>query len=153
MDIHSLPHEDRKQWDEFVLITCQGSLFHTIGWKRILEKTFAYDFVFFAAYDKGQICGILPIFVVPKPLKGHVMVSVPFGVYGGVVAERSEAAQALLSAAKNLTVEKGVDSLEFRQMEKLDDALPTKDLYVTFVREIFDGEEKTCPPCLGSSDG
>ena len=27
-------------------------------------------------------------------------------------------------------------------MEKLDDALSTKDLYVTFVREIFDGEEK-----------
>lgn len=142
MEIRTLPNEDCKQWDDFVLTTRQGSLFHTFAWKRILEQTFAYDSVFLAAYDEGKICGILPIFVVPKPLKGHVMVSVPFGVYGGVVAESSEAIQVLLNAAKNLALEKGVDSLEFRQMEKLDEALPAKDLYFTFVREIFEGEEK-----------
>ena len=68
MEIHPLPNENSKQWDDFVLKTRQGSLFHTIAWKRILEKTFAYDSVFFAAYDKGQICGMLSIFVVPKPL-------------------------------------------------------------------------------------
>ena len=142
MEIRALPHEDDKQWDDYVLTTHQGSLFHMIAWKKVLEKTFAYRSVFLAAYDEGEICGILPLFVVPKPLKGHVMVSVPFGVYGGVVAERPEATQALLNAGKKIAIEKGSDSLEFRQIEKIDESLPTKDLYFTFVREIFDGEEK-----------
>jgi len=143
MEIRALSHEDDKRWDEYVRTTHQGSLFHMIAWKKVLEKTFAYRSVFLAAYDdEGEICGILPLFVVPKPLKGHVMVSVPFGVYGGVASESPEVTKKLLNVAKELAVEKGVDSLEFRQMEKVDDELPTKDLYFTFVREIFDGEEK-----------
>jgi len=142
MEVRVLRNEDHKQWDAYVLTTQQGSLFHTIAWKKVLEGTFSYGSIFLAAYDEGRICGILPLFVVPKPLKGHVMVSVPFGVYGGVVAERPEAIQALLNAGKNVAIEKGSDSLEFRQIEKIDESLPTKDLYCTFVREIFDGEEK-----------
>jgi FemAB-related protein (PEP-CTERM system-associated) len=142
MEIRTLSHEEYKQWDDYVLATHQGSLFHMIAWKKVLEKTFAYRSVFLAAYDAGEICGILPLFVIPKPLKGHVMVSVPFGVYGGVASESPEVTKKLLNVAKELAVEKKVDSLEFRQMEKLDEALPTKDLYFTFIREIFDGEEK-----------
>jgi len=48
---------------------------------------------------------------------------------GGVVAKCPEVTQRLLHAAKNLAVEKRVDSLEFRQMEKLDEPLRTTDLY------------------------
>ena len=70
------------------------------------------------------------------------MVSVTFGVYGGVVAKCPEVTQRFLHAAKNLAVEKRVDSLEFRQLGKLDEPLRTTDLYNTFVSEIFDGEEK-----------
>ncbi|MCA9423287.1 MAG: hypothetical protein KC592_19870, partial [Nitrospira sp.] len=73
MKVRALSHEDEKPWDDYVLTTRQGSLFHMIAWKKILEKTFAYESVFLAAYNEGEICGILPLFVVPKPLKGHVM--------------------------------------------------------------------------------
>jgi len=57
------------------------------------------------------------------------MVSLTFGVYGGVVAECPEVTQRLLHAAKNLAVEKRVDSLESRQIKKLDEPLRTTDLY------------------------
>jgi len=67
--------------------------------------------------------------VVLKTLKGHVMLSVTFGVYGGVVAECPEVTQRLLHVAKKLAVEKRVDSLGFRQMEKLDEPFRTTDLY------------------------
>ncbi len=143
MEVRGLPTEEHKQWDDFVRVARQGSLFHTLGWKQVLEKTFSYKSNFLVAYDDdGNICGVLPLFVVPKPLTGQVMVSVPFGVYGGVVADNLEATQKLLSAGKELAEERNVDSLEFRQIEALDETLPTKDLYFTFIREIFDGEEK-----------
>ena len=142
MEIRCLSSEHHKQWDDFISTVSQGSLFHTIAWRKVLEKTFDYHSVFLANYDETEICGILPLFLVPKPLKGHVMVSVPFGVYGGVVAKTQEAIHMLLNAAKKIAVEKGVDSLEFRHIEKLDEALPTKELYFGFSREIFDGEEK-----------
>jgi hypothetical protein len=142
MEIRTLSNEDSKQWNDCVRTTCEGSLCHTFAWERILERRVFYDSGFLAAYDGGQISGILPLFVVLKPLKGHVMVSVTFGVYGGVVAECPEVTQRFLHAAKNLAVEKRVDSLEFRQLGKLDEPLRTTDLYNTFVSEIFDGEEK-----------
>ena len=119
-----------------------GSLFHTTKWRRILEKTFLYTSCFLVVSEEDVIRGILPLYLVPKPLGGHMGVSVPFGVYGGILAEQSEVKEKLLKGAQNLAVEKNLDSIEFRQVEKLNDSLPTKDLYFTFMREIFDGEEK-----------
>ena len=85
---------------------------------------------------------LLPLFLVPKPVRGQNLISVPFGVYGGICAETAEAEHVVLKVAKDLAVSRKVDSLEFRQVNQMGEGLPTQDLYVTFVREIFDGEEK-----------
>ncbi len=142
MELRILASDSYKQWDDFVETARWGSLFHTIAWKNVLEKTFAYDSVLLAAYEKDQICGILPLFIVPKPLKGWIMVSVPFGVYGGILAECPSVTESFLESVEKLALARNVDSVEFRQEEKIDEELPTKDLYFAFVREILDGEEK-----------
>ena len=142
LEIRLLSECDAKDWDEFACSNTSGSIFHTLAWRRILERTFFYKSIYVAAYENGAICGIVPLFLVPRPFGGSVLVSVPFGVYGGIVAEGHAVAMSLLNAIKHMVVEKGVNSLELRQFEKLDERLPIKDLYYTFVREIYDGEEK-----------
>ncbi len=142
MNIRHVSNQEEKCWEEFVFRSPESSLFHSFGWKRVLEKTFAYGTDFFAAYEEDQILGVLPLYSVPKPLGGMSMVSVPFGVYGGLIAAGVDVKEELWKKAQALAQERKVDVLELRQVEKVNEVLPTKDLYYTFVREIFDGEEK-----------
>ena len=142
MEVREWNSSMSQEWDDFVYSSPTGSIFHTTSWKNILERTFHYQSISLAVYEHNRMCGALPLFLVPKPVRGKNLVSVPFGVYGGICAETAGAEHVVLNAGKNLAVSRKVDSLEFRQVEKLDEALPTKDLYCTFAREIFDGEEK-----------
>ena len=130
MEIREWHSSMAKEWDNFVHSAPNGSLFHTTRWKNVLERTFNYRSVLLSVYERDRIVGVLPLFWVPKPIKGQQLVSVPFGVYGGICADTQDAERLLLEAAQDLAIGSKVDSLEFRQMEKFDEALPTKDLYL-----------------------
>ncbi|MCP2938018.1 hypothetical protein NK983_35520, partial [Salmonella enterica subsp. enterica serovar Typhimurium] len=65
----------------------------------------------------GRICGVLPLAQVKSRLFGHSLVSLPFGVYGGVAADDDEAARALETEAQRIAQLLGVDHLEFRNVE------------------------------------
>jgi FemAB-related protein (PEP-CTERM system-associated) len=69
-------------------------------------------------------------------LFGHALISVPFCVYGGVLADDAEAQAALDRQATTLAEELGVDHLELRSRRRSHPDWPTKDLYYTFRRQI-----------------
>ncbi|MDR4483549.1 MAG: hypothetical protein R3B95_10065 [Nitrospirales bacterium] len=54
---------------------------------------------------------------------------------------------------KELAVENKVDSLEFRQMEKLDEALLTKICILPLFERSLTAKKKTWQPFPGSNDG
>ncbi|MCA9471137.1 MAG: FemAB family PEP-CTERM system-associated protein [Nitrospirales bacterium] len=132
----------RQDWDEFVAVSATGSFFHTINWKTVLEKVFGYTSMYFLVEEQGVIQGVLPLFLVKNPLGRKTLISLPFAVYGGLCAESPSASQQLKEKGKSLACELGVDFLEFRHVVANGDELPIKELYFTFIREIFDGEEK-----------
>ena len=132
----------RKDWDEFVAVSTTGTFFHTINWKTVLERVFGYTSMYFLVEEQGAITGVLPLFLVRKPLGGKSLISLPFAVYGGICAESLEASQHLREKGKGLSRELGVNFLELRHVMANGDDLPIKELYYTFSREIFDGEEK-----------
>src|SRR5699024_7107135 len=69
-------------------------------------------------------------------LFGSALISTPFCVYGGIVAETAEAYSALDARACELARELGVDYLELRQLEAGGPERPTKNLYFTFRKPI-----------------
>ena len=142
MEVKTYSPAYRDQWNDFVALSPTGTFFHTISWKTVLEKAFAYTPWYFFVECQGSIQGVLPLFLVKKPLRGHVLISIPFGVYGGICADSSEAVTYLQKKAESLADELGVDFLELRHVEPMGADLPVKELYFTFSREIFDGEEK-----------
>ena len=83
MVVASYTTANRGQWDDFVGVSSSGTFFHTINWKTVIEKAFGYTSLYFFVEDQGHIKGVLPLFLVKKPLRGRVLISVPFGVYGG----------------------------------------------------------------------
>jgi len=74
---------------------------------------------------------------VKSRLFGHSLVSTPFCVYGGAVADSAEDRAALETRARALAEELRVDYLELRNIEASAGEWGGKDLYVTFRKPIF----------------
>jgi FemAB-related protein (PEP-CTERM system-associated) len=65
-----------------------------------------------------------------------MLVSVPYGIYGGVAAEDKDAANALLMAAWRLLETEGADVVDLRSAKAVDPALPINRRYATFRRVL-----------------
>jgi FemAB-related protein (PEP-CTERM system-associated) len=134
--------EDRKQWDSFVLQHAHGSPFHLIAWQRAIEESFGYQPRYILATDGERIRGVLPLFLVRNPIIGRVLLSAPFAVYGGILADCIEARAGLYEHVRGLGQALGVDYIELRN------AYPEQcvgqanvDRYVTFSKEVPHDEE------------
>jgi FemAB-related protein (PEP-CTERM system-associated) len=135
--IHEFQTGVGRDWDRFVLNSPQGSLFHTIAWKRAIEKTFQFKSRYAYAEQDGQVIGVLPLAFVRNWIIGRCLHSSPFAVYGGICAENPQAHDALLNYAKNLAQELQVDHVELHQRsgEVFDQFIPNT-LYSTFTTEL-----------------
>ena len=128
-------------WDAFVRAQPDGTFFHLSGWKTVLERAFGHRTHYVVAESVGKIRGVLPLAQVKSVLFGNALVSTPFCVYGGILASDPQAAQALEARACALARELGVDYLEMRNRRRRHPDWPSKDLYVTFRKDISDDAE------------
>jgi FemAB-related protein (PEP-CTERM system-associated) len=130
------------EWDAFVRSTPGGSPFHLLAWKRAVQSTFGHRPHYLMALRGNGVEGVLPLFEIRGLLGGRGLVSVPYGVYGGICAAAPAASSALLGAARELAGRTGADYVELRHRAGQELDLPTKALYVTFSRPISSSEEE-----------
>lgn len=137
MEIKQLMQQDVQRWDAYVEQAEEASFFHRAGWRRVLEQAFGHRACFLFAERAGEIVGILPLGHIRSRIFGNTLISTPFCVYGGVVADDDAARQVLEQAAIELAQKLGVDCLELRNQSVRHEDWPAKrDLYVTFRKEI-----------------
>ena len=129
------------RWDRFVLGHPKASFFHRAGWQRLLGEVFHQPTYFLYAEQGGRITGVLPLAEVKSLLFGHALVGLPHTVYGGVVADSPEVADALEAEAQKIAQGLGAEHLELRNTERRHTDWPLQDLYVTFRKEILPEEE------------
>ena len=141
VQIKSLEATQSARWDAYVLKTAEATFFHRSGWKKVLETAFGHRTHFIYAERGGDIVGILPLAQVKSFLFGHTLSSLPFCVYGGIVADDAEAAEALRKAGCELADRLEVDALELRNRYHSGNQWPVKELYYTFKKEIADDEK------------
>lgn len=140
--IKILQQEDRARWDDFVLHCPSASFFHRAGWQHVIEQAFGHRTWFLYAEKENTIVGIFPLAEIKSRLFGHVLSSLPFCVYGGIVVidetARSLLEQAALTMANNLQV----GHLETHNEDVSNPDWISKDLYVTFRKTLDVDEEK-----------
>ncbi|MBI1893443.1 MAG: FemAB family PEP-CTERM system-associated protein [Candidatus Rokubacteria bacterium] len=124
------------EWDAFVRASADGSPFHLTAWKRVVEEIFDHRPHYLMARHGDTIEGVLPLFEVGGLLTGRALVSVPYGVYGGICARSDAARRALLDAATALGRGRRAAYVELRHRRHQGLDLATKALYVTFARSI-----------------
>jgi FemAB-related protein (PEP-CTERM system-associated) len=144
-----LPGEDAR-WDAWVRRHPQGTFFHLSGWRRVVEETFGHKPHYLVA-EQGRVWhGVLPLFYAPSPLVGDEMVSVPYAVYGGVLAGDPEIRGALYRAGCKVGGERGAARVQLRHLEPREggrEGLETQlqDLYLTFRKELPKDPEEVMP--------
>ncbi|MCP5314568.1 MAG: FemAB family PEP-CTERM system-associated protein [Chromatiaceae bacterium] len=137
IEVRSASEADAQVWDAYVLAHPHGTFFHRYGWKRLIESTYRYPGHYLLAERDGRLCGVLPLGEVKHLLFGHSLISVPFCVYGGVLADDDRVRGALESHAMALADRLRVSHLEVRNERPMRDDWQRKDgLYVTFKRAL-----------------
>ncbi|MSR46549.1 MAG: FemAB family PEP-CTERM system-associated protein [Planctomycetes bacterium] len=129
--------------DEFVERHAGGTFFHTSGWRARVVRHFPHRERLLVARRGERIVGVLPLFETRSPLTGPALVSIPYAVYGGPLAQDGATAAALLTRVRSMIADDGLRFAELRNAE-LDPALiaggfaelPGSALYCAFVREL-----------------
>jgi FemAB-related protein (PEP-CTERM system-associated) len=130
-----------RAWSSFVSAEPRATLFHELAWKTAVEQGYGHRPYYLVAGRGEVVTGVLPLFQVGGPLTRGALVSVPYGIYGGVVARDGATKAALARAAERLRDHLGARYLELRQRESLDVPFRPLDRYVTFRKALPAREE------------
>jgi FemAB-related protein (PEP-CTERM system-associated) len=129
-------------WDRYVHGHASATFFHQAAWRDVIERAFNHRTHYLVAEQDGAIAGVLPLAQVKTRLFGHTLISLPFCVYGGPLAEDDATAAALTSHAASLGRKLGASATELRFLADPGSAYNENDwqrrdaLYVTFRRAI-----------------
>ncbi len=135
-----LPGEDSR-WDSYVGRHALGTFFHRSGWSRVVTETFRHEPHHLVVEQGRRWLGVLPLFLAKSPFLGRNLISVPYAVYGGVLADDERAQAELLARAAALGRELKVGYVEMRHLELRAGDRPRSPLYVTFRCELPDTPE------------
>ena len=113
---------DEDEWENFVATSPQGTFYHTLKWKRVLEMSFPVEALYLAIRGSNRaLVGVCP-FIIRKELKViKVLDSLPYSDYGGplVMEEYAEPAMGvLLVHLKQLAHEKSIAYARIRFSDK-----------------------------------
>lgn len=128
--------DDGGEWDSFVNVAGEGSIFHTTAWRDAVAESFGHQPFYLAARRSGRVAAVLPLFLVKSLLGGRLLVSVPYGVYGGVLGADSKSIIALLRDTDRLGRDLGARCVELRSRRAVWRDAPVVDRYVTFRKAL-----------------
>jgi FemAB-related protein (PEP-CTERM system-associated) len=114
IEIRQPTPDEYRAWDAFVLAHPRASPFHLTAWKKSIEEVFHYRPMYLLASESGTIRGVLPLFLVKSLILGKTLISSPFAVYGGILADSVEVRDALAEHVKQLGASLQVEYVELR---------------------------------------
>jgi FemAB-related protein (PEP-CTERM system-associated) len=128
-------------WDAYVLRHPHATFFHRAGWARVVNRIWGHRCHLLAAWRGQRLVGLLPLGEIDSWLFGHSLSSMPFAVYGGLLADDETVAAALEQHALSLASSLSVEHLELRYLQPRHTDWPRQDLYVTFRKELAADDE------------
>ena len=115
--------------------------FHLLAWKRTIEQSFHYRAMYLVTTDEQRIRGVLPVFLVENLIIGKALISLPFAVYGGILADSEQALRSLHEHVLKMGSRLGVDYIELRNSRREQCvSAPNVDRYVSFGQPLVRDE-------------
>lgn len=137
MQVQWLRPQDEKEWNKYVSISGNASLYHHAGWKKVIEKSFGHKTYYLLSENSNKkVNGILPLVHLKSLLFGNFMVSVPYFNYGGICADSADVYRALLEEAVRIAKSENVEHIELREHRQHNNGLPFKTSKVCMLLEL-----------------
>ena len=133
------------EWNQYVLAHPDGTLFHTLSWRDAVKDAFGHEDAYWVAMRGGRIVGVLPAFLVASRLAGRLLISVPYAVGGGIIADDEVTALQLFTCAKTFAEKRRCRVIDLRSERMWLSDLPVVDRYVGFRRELPGRAEDVLP--------
>lgn len=142
--------EDKAKWEAYVASSASSTLYHRIGWKAVIERSFGHRTYYLLTVDEqGAVAGVLPLVHLNSLLFGSFLVSLPYCTYGGLCADGEEPRTLLLNEAIAIARREKAAHVELRHTQRLDDGLPVKTEKVS-MRLTLPGDPDELWRSLGS---
>src|SRR5882672_2211999 len=118
-------------WSRLVSELKASTLAHAPEWVAPIRHTYGHEPLYLMAEDGSGHAGVLPAFVIRRPLFGTVIASMPFLDTGGPCASSPGLAHALVERLIAEAREIGARTIELRCAQRLDLAVPAMEHKVT----------------------
>lgn len=102
MEIKIIDDSQLSQWEQYVNQHPGSIAWQSMAWSDLLKKHYPSTFYPIVAQDDSGIRGILPLYYIKTRLNKGALISVPYAVAGGIVADDAEASTLLLNEAIRL---------------------------------------------------
>jgi FemAB-related protein (PEP-CTERM system-associated) len=127
------PGADEATWRRMAEAIPGSHLAHAVEWANVISTAYGHEPLYLAAVDENGHNGLLPAFVVRRPLLGSVIASMPFLDGGGPCSGSPALATALVDMLAHEAQRLGAGRIELRSAQKLDLAAEPLDHKVNMV--------------------
>jgi len=134
--VRPLVDSDAAEWARYVEASPGASLFHHPAWCQTVGRVLGCRPSHLIATRAGETVGLLPLMEIDSLLGGRMLVSVPYGTYGGILCDDTAAAEELGAAAARLTEQRGARVLDMRSAEARVAVFERVEGYLGFSREL-----------------
>lgn len=108
MYVEELRNEE--EWQDFVRAIPTATFYHTLEWKRVIQRTFGFVPAYLTVRDQGRIVGVCPGFITAVG-RLRIYASLPNSDYGGPIFNSdylTEGIQSLRDFLRGYCVDKGI---------------------------------------------
>lgn len=123
-------------WRAYAGRAAEATVCHDPAWCAAVERVFGHRGHHRVALRGGRPVGVLPLMEVRSLLGGTMLISVPYGTYGGILADDDAARDALAAEAERLTRERGARVLEARSARGAVPYWENVERYDGFARDL-----------------
>jgi FemAB-related protein (PEP-CTERM system-associated) len=137
LTVRPLVPADEPRWNEYVMKTEHSHFAARTPWRDLVHATFGCRPDWRFAERDGRVVGVLPLFEKRSGGKVRQLFSAP----GGLLADETEVAAALLAPARERVARESLELLELRDQRTRWDDLVTTEEHCTLILELEDDAE------------
>ncbi len=139
--IEVIKSSTRDVWEKYVENHADSTIGHTLAWHDAIRETFGHESIYLIAMRNQKCVGVLPLFFMNSWIMGKLLVSVPYGVGGGILADDDVAASKLFDRAQELAQQRSCRSIDLRSRLASLSHVPKLTDYAIYERTLPDRAE------------